>query len=419
MSDTKPSQPQETFTQKLDIHMASTGVYETLLDRCANTPRVVVAAVGPAGIGKTAIPKQVAKRRTAPYLALHMPQMNIEDWHIPTTAADTKVYYDRRIPRKFQQVIEYVARLREENGGKFPKGRNPIISLEELNRTVDKHVTRAAFTLLEDRVIGDVHLDDAIQLVVTMNPSGGGMSVNEFEKDPAMRRRLMMVGVTCSYGDFMRYAKAHKFFPKLVEHLEAQPTLLYDNEAANAGKKFACPAAWETVSQVCYELEASRTPFTSVEARAAFAGIVGATATEAFLEFVQDSTIVITPDEVLKQYREKSQVRERFQKLVQDGRNDKISALSSSVVMKVLEDPKRDFNTYSGQLAAFMNDLPEDAMVAFTRELVEEAKKNGEGQAFLLQLNGHLANDKNFEFAAQRLSRAKEKAAAEAKKSGF
>lgn len=421
MSDVNATQQQldQSFTARLDIKMVTTKQYIGLIEACATTPRAVVCAIGPGGIGKTQIPKQIAKRRNAPYMAMHIPQMSIEDYHIPTTASDTKRYYDRRIPRRFQEVIEFVEKLRKEHDGKLPEGRNPIIAIEELNRSKDKAVTQAAFTLLEDRMIGDTYIDDYIQLVVTMNPSGGVHAVNEFERDPACRRRLLMVGVTASVGDFLNYAREMKFYSKVVEHLEAQPSFFYDGESAAAGKVYPCPASWETVSQLCTVFESQDIKLTSDEAYAAFAGKIGATATEAFLEFVKDATSVITPEEVLGGYAQSSAVRTKFQGLVEKNRNDKIANLSLGVAMKIFSNTKRKPDSFGRQLALFMEDMPEDALLAFVKLLNDQSQVAADGKKYLVAFNTLLASESYFNNAMRRLQEAKKKGAAEANASGF
>lgn len=408
MSATQTTPAEETFTAKLDIQMVTPRGYASLIELHAGTPRAVVTAIGMPGLGKTAIPKQVARKRNAPYMAIHVPTELIEDLGIPTTATDTKQYYDKRISRKFQPLIEFVAEEKLKNGGKFPAGRNPILAVEELNRAADKHVTRAMFTLIEDRKIGDVHIDEAIQIVVTMNPSGGSMSVNEFERDPAHRRRLIMVGVTASYADFMRYARDAEFHPKVVEHLEAQPLWLYDNEAMKAGKKFACPSSWETLSQVCKALDAQSVPLSDETAVAAFSGMVGATAADAFVEFIRDATVVITPDEILQGYRAQGAVRQRFQKLVEESRMDKISQLISGVAMKMFAVQQKP-SAFAKQLALFMDDMPEDSLLAFIKELVEQAKTATGGNARRVEFNALIAQDPAFSNAMVKLKKAQAK----------
>ena len=420
MSELKGTQVVESFATKLDIQMVSPAMYAWMIERGRLTPRSVVCGVGPSGIGKSAIPRAIAKRRGAPYLPLFLPQMPIQDWHIPTFATDTKQYFDKRIPRKFQVIFEYIARLREKHGDKLPDGTQPIISIEELNRARDKHVTQAAFTLLEDRMIGDTYVDDHIQLIVTMNPSGAAFAVNEFERDPACRRRLNLVGVAPSYGDFIRHANEAKFHPKVVSFLEAQPTAFYDYEASLVGKQFPCPASWETVSQILYGLDKDKVTLGEPGVAAMIAGKVGDTITTAFMEFAQDNTIIITPDEVLTMYDARSEVRRRFlDDYVGKGDFPKIDDLLLGVAIKILGDTKRDPKRYGRQVAQFMEDLPEEKLKLFVRNLAEQGKLSDEAKKYLLKFNGLLNSEPYFLKAAQRLTSAEAKVQEERARSGF
>jgi hypothetical protein len=410
----------ESFTSKLDIRLVTPSLYRRMIELAAETPRAAICAIGAPGIGKSAIPKQVAEDRKAPYVALHIPQMAIEDWYVPTSAPDTKRYYDRRIPRRFQEVLEFVERLKADNRGEMPEGRNPILALEEINRAAHRQVTQAAFTLLEDRVIGDVRIPDEVQLIVTMNPSGGGMAVNQFERDPAHRRRLLMVGVTACYPDFMEYVAEAGFHRHVREYLEAQPTAMYDEPALLAGKAYPCPASWETVSNLCWELAFVGVALTSAVARALIAGKIGMTAAEAFLDFVEDKTALVTADEILRGYFETSSVRERVRRFVAEGRNDKIAVLLPNIAMKVFSDTRRDPAAYGRQLALFLADLPEDATVAFIKtHLKNQSEAVNGGSEYRLRLSQYMATEPAFNTAADRLRRAQAGAAAEAAAAGI
>jgi hypothetical protein len=410
----------ESFTSKLDIRLVTPSMYGRMIELAAATPRTAICAIGAPGIGKSAIPKQVARRREAPYVALRIPDMKVEDFHIPTTAPDTRRYYDRRIPRGFQELLEFVERLKDENGGVLPEGRNPILALEEINRAAHRQVTQAAFVMIEDRVIGDTRLPDEVQLIVTMNPSGGAMAVNEFERDPAHRRRLLMVGVTACYPDFMEYVVEAKFHGQVRAYLEAQPTAMYDEPAQLAGKAFACPASWETVSGLCYELERNQVPVTSGVARALVAGKIGMTAAEAFIDFVQDKTVFVTADEILRGYFETSTVRDRVRRFVAEGRHDQIAQLLPNVAIKVFSDTRRHPGAFGRQLALFLADLPEDATVAFIKTHVKNQSEtvNGGGD-YRVSLSQCMATEPAFEVAADRLRRAQAGAAAEAAAAGL
>jgi 2-phosphoglycerate kinase len=76
MSKTEIAIADETFASKLGIDMVSTQTFEELIEMHAGT-RIVICAVGASGIGKTAIPKQVARRRAhgegVPYVCTSRP----------------------------------------------------------------------------------------------------------------------------------------------------------------------------------------------------------------------------------------------------------------------------------------------------------------------------------------------------------
>lgn len=411
------TQIDETFASKLGIEMTTPRIFEELIELHAGT-KVVVCAVGPSGIGKTAIPKQVAKRRNdgegVPYVALHVPTMTLEDCHIPTMATDNKEYYDRRISRRFQVLIDWVAQKRKELKLKkdqpLPTNLVPILAVEELNRGVDKSVTRAIFTLLDDRMIGDIQLTTDIQIIVTMNPTGGGMAVNEFERDPAMRRRLMLIGVTFNYGDFIKYATNAKFHPSVIAHLGAQPTHVYDDTAAANSKVFACPATWEHVSNVAWRFQEANVSLLTPAGRAALAGLIGTGSTAAFLEFVKDHTLVVTPEDVLTNYGPDTEVAKRFKGYLkgEGGRLDKVTDLSNGLAVRVFADLKRKPETISKQLSHFIGDLPVEIMMAFVTKLTEESNRLGnEGKQYLGALNVLFAKEPAFNEGLRRLHEAK------------
>lgn len=417
----------ETFASKGGYEMVSPSIFEKMIEMYAGTS-IVVCAIGPSGIGKTAIPSQIAKRRNngknVPYVPLYMPTAQQEGFFVPTTAADTKVYFDQRIPRTFQVLLEWATAMESKFGvdkatgkHKVPKNMCPILAVEELNRAVDKSVTRAAFTLIGDRMIGDVKLPDCVQIIATMNPTGGGMSVNEFEKDPAMRRRLLQIGVDYSYGDFMNYATHAKFHPSVLGHLGAQPSHGYDAQAALAGKAFACPATWESVSKACYLFEADGLQLNSTIGRAAVAGAIGTASAAAFLEFVKDHTLVVTPEDVLSSYGPDTETRRRFKAyLTQDGgRLDKITDLSMGLAVRIFANLERKPETITKQLSYYVSDLPEEIMMSFIQRMTDEAGRVGnDAKAYLQTLNQKLAQEAVFVEGLKRLSRAKKAAQDEA-----
>lgn len=420
--DDKPT-IEETPASKLGIETVTAKQFEEQIDVLASQD-IVLAVWGPSGIGKTAIPMQVAWRRGAPYAALHMPTMTPEDFHIPTMAKDTKTFYDRRIPRLFEPIITYVEEMKQKHGGTVPPNKRPIVSIEELNRAVDKSVTRGAFVLIGDRKIGDHYFDENVQFVTTMNPTGGGMAVNEFERDPAMRRRVLSVYMAPSYSDFIRHAETADFHSEVLGYLRAHPSQFYDETGARAGKVFACPATWERTSRVCkaYELALGKESLHSNGARAAYAGYLGTGVAETLIEFIRDRTTTVTPDDVINSYAENSETRRRMKALLnaEGGRLDRVTDLITGLAVRVFSKTDGDPAKISKQIGLFINDLPEELMLSFIQQMAKEAKAGSSGDArqWMQKLNSALNKEKSYMEAVNKYHEAKNRAKDEATKAG-
>jgi len=402
------STEEQTFYEKMDIGLVTPGQFQAMIDDAADSPRVVLCGVGKPGVGKSQSVYQCGKRRSAPVIVLHIPQMSIEDFHIPTNPSDPgdRRFYDKRIPRKFQVLFEYLAQFKD---GSVPVERRPIILVEEPNRAREKSVTTACFTLFEDRIIGDQRIPDEVQIVTLMNPGGGGASVNSFEKDTAARRRLSFVGVTYSYGEFMEHAIKNGFHEKVSEFLEAQPSMVYDDDAASAGKVFACPASWETVSSICKRYDAGKTPFSTARAEAMIASKLGMTTAKRFIDFVENKVSIITPKQILEQYKDKSRVRAQIKKQIEDGRTDALAEECKNLAIYLFRD-KRAPKSYGDELALFMADLPDDVLVAFISQyLAGESKASNENRTYFTKMNEDLAGNKMFNDAMRRQQETKRK----------
>jgi hypothetical protein len=367
---------EETAATQLGIDTVTPRVLERMIGVIGDQ-NLVLTVMGQSGIGKTAIPKQIAQLRDVPYAQIHMPTASPESFQLPTLPKDGSPFFDQKIPRTFQELLAYVEEESKKHpGGRIPASRKAVLVIEELNRAPDKSTTRSAFVLIGDRMIGDARIPDGIQIIATMNPSGQGFSVNEYEKDPAMRRRTMMVYLAADYADFMAYAERVEFHDEVIGYLRAHVSHFYDETAARAGKVFACPATWESVSRVCFALTAAKESLTGAVARAAYAGIIGTATTQTFCEYVKDRTTTVAPDDVLYRY---GQVRARVQKLIKDERLDRITDLVAGLVVRVVNLPedRRVPSEFIDSLALFLGDIPVDIVMLFMNAGVDNAERSG------------------------------------------
>lgn len=414
---------EESPATQLGIDTITPIMFDRMID-VLGAQNLVLTVIGQSGIGKTVIPKQVAQRRGVPYAQVHMPTAAPESFQLPSLPKDGTPYFDQKIPRTFQNLLEYVAQEKKKHpDGKIPANRKAILALEELNRAPDKSTTRSAFVLMGDRMIGDVHLDDGIQIVATMNPSGQAFSVNEFEKDPAMRRRSLLLYLTADYADFMRYAEKVQFHEEVVGYLRAHVSHFYDETAAKAGKVFACPATWESVSRACQALASSGEALTGAVARAAYAGIIGTATTQTFIEYVKDRTTTVAPDDILYRYGTPSDIRSRVKRLLSDDRIDRVSDLVTGLAVRVANMPEadQDPSKFAKNLAQFLCDIPPEIAMSFMTIGSDHAKRGGSSGIvwFTQKLNGALVDIPAFKQMIKTYTASVKKGDAEAKAAGI
>lgn len=411
----------ETAATQLGIDTVTPRVLERMINVIGDQS-LVLAIMGQSGIGKTAIPRQIAVKRGVPYAQIHMPTAAPESFQLPSLPKDGSPFFDQKIPRTFQELLRYVeGESTRHPGGRIPANRKAMLVVEELNRAPDKSTTRSAFVLIGDRMMGDQQIPEGIQIVATMNPSGQGFSVNEYEKDPAMRRRTMLVYLAADYSDFMAYAEGNDFHDEVIGYLRAHVSHFYDETAAKAGKVFACPATWEAVSRTCYALAAASESLSGAVARAAYAGIIGTGVTQNFLEYVKDRTTTVAPDDVLYRY---GQVRDRVKKLLkeEDARLDRVTDLVKGLAVRVVTLPEadRDPGKFADNLALFLSDIPADVVMSFMSAGVDEAERaGGTTETWWRQdINSALVRNPNYRKMVATYTSASMKAEKEAKEAG-
>lgn len=397
MSEQAKNLDQEPFFSKLGISLTSLKGAQQAIEVNRFTGNVI-CLVGPAGIGKTHITRQVAAARkpltpfrwegkewtdSVPLVALYLAHMQAEDMGVPYPCRARRnerlkeceflfnlsaQKIDNGCAHKaYVHATALAKALLDDNeldAGVFefliekrlsqlpPEG---ILFLDEWNRA-DKQVIKAFFTLLEDRAIhGHTVVPAGVQIVAAMNPSDGAYSVNEAEKDHAFRRRLSFVAVTVNEGAWLDYAEG-KFHPYVVEYLKAMPTHLYDAKLRDAGKAFPCPATWEKVSVLLQQAEQNKVPLNNLGIELSICGSIGHAVGSQFMAYIQDQETVINPTDVLTKYTEKSTVRKRVKTLVAKSRHDILEELSSGVALMLLHH-KPDVPAVAPYLALFLGDL--------------------------------------------------------------
>jgi len=262
-----------------------------------------------------------------------------------------------------------------------------LLVLDEWNRG-EKAVMNAAFTMMEDRRFGGFTLPKHVRIMACMNPSEENYLVNEAEKDPAFRRRLCFVGIQPDPMVWLGYAK-DKFHPFVVDYIRRDPSALVDIQARDAGKIASNPASWEKVSQTLQWMDTNKIDIAKhiTTLKYKIAGHIGFGQTDNFMTWLRDRESLIDPSLIFKY----DTVQGRVHKLIEDGRNDRLSVLIDSLSLTMVESEKLPEKSELDGFVQFIQDLPLEFAKALFQKLDTMSVDGHQGYAARLSIamQGH------------------------------
>ncbi len=409
MSSESKEKKLNKFWEKLGIPVCSLKEARTALEHCFENKQVP-CMIGEAGIGKTHLMRQIAEDKKWDSVFMYLAHLEREDiGGIPYPSGNGNMSYEFLCEKSIKAVID--------------NKRPTLICLDEWNRG-EKSVMNAAFTLMEDRRFGSYKLPDSVYIVSAMNPSEANYMVNEAEKDPAFRRRLVMLAVQSNPGAFLEHARGRgNFHALVVEYIESQPQALMDAGARDAGKVYSNPAAWEKISDGLKVLDAQHADMLKVERMMNIwgSGIIGMGSMAQFVDYLKDNATAIHSLDILTAYKKKAQPK--VKRLVQAGRNDALMEACEGVAVTLIgrreeNEFKDKLSTIAKNLGNFLNDLPPEATMGFLNKLGKHATDAGEdGTQFHLDLSEELATVPAYNEAVDKIGDAHDKVENDADKS--
>jgi len=390
------------FWDRLGIPVCSLNEARQVIETAFDVrPPMVACMIGEAGIGKSQIWRQIGEDRKTDVVYFFLAHLEREDiGGIPFPSPDGNSY-------KFlcENTIKEV----------IDSGRPTIVVLDEWNRG-EKATMNAAFTLMEDRRFGSYRLPDHVFIGAAMNPSEGNYLVNEAEKDPAFRRRLVMLAVQSNAAAFLEHARHRGKFHHLVcDYIEAQPQMLSDTNAREAGKVYANPAGWEKISNVLFALEKQNRDLMVSERMMNImgAGIIGMGPMSQFMGYVKENATVINPEDIFTNYAKKA--RSKVQKLVKGGRNDAFTEVCESLALSIVTrrnepEVKDDLPKVARNVGEFLNDLPSEGIMGFLSKLGKHAQDAGQdGAKFHMDISDELSQAPAYQQAIDKIGMAQDK----------
>jgi hypothetical protein len=317
---------------------------------------VTVAMVGPSGVGKSAIEKQLAKELGIDFIDLRLATQEPGD-------LIGNPYRDGDVTRNAMPAW-------------FPKeGTKGILCLEELNRAPND-VRQCIFQLIWDRKLHMINLPEGWTIVLAMNPDNGEYQVETLDK--ALVRRCSVVVVEPNVNAWMEWATSpsSNVPPEITGFIGTHKDMLFVPENFDFPVT-RTPAGWGDTLALLRNAKAIPQDLEFE----VISGVCGKEAAAAFIKYMdKEYERPVNGEEVLKNYGD---VREKI--LKQKKKADEMYVTIKQII-GIAEAAKKLTKKQMDNLVAFIDDLSADTAAMLVHEmppdiisaLVEEGQKNGD-----------------------------------------
>ena len=249
------------------------------------TDSVPIHEWGPPGIGKSAIPKQVAEEAKIGFIDLRGPLLDPTDLRGIPTVFENRA---RWLPPTFLPTDMFCldCKMAVNNGGKCPVcgGTNftdrGILFLDEL--TAAPPLTQAGmYQLVLDRMIGEYHLPDGWYVLAAGNRIEDRAVT--YRMPTPLANRFVHIDFDVNMDDWIAWATWEKVNPNIISFIRFKPDLLFSFKPDSSEKAFPTPRSWYFASKMIHAAPTKLLPET-------LEGTVGKGATAEFMAFLKVQT---------------------------------------------------------------------------------------------------------------------------------
>ena len=245
------SQAKEALAQTAQLYFAKDQQGRWRLDRNRARP---VCLMGPTGIGKTEIVRQVAQEKGLAFLSYSVTH------HTRQSAIGLPRLTQREIDGKLVSVTEYtlseivaeVWRTMEESGKD-----QGILFLDEFN-CASETLRPAMLQLLQSKTFGPHALPDGWMLVLAGNP--GEYNTSAGALDPVMADRMRLLWLEPDYPAWRSYMTERWVHPMVLSYLDDHRGHFYVFEKGNEGTGLVTARGWEDLSILLNMMEENNYP---------------------------------------------------------------------------------------------------------------------------------------------------------------
>lgn len=213
-----------------------------------------VMLMGPAGIGKTDIPKQTAKKLGLGYVSYSITHHTRQS-ALGLPKIVLKNYGGNEVSATEYTASEIVAAVKDE----IERTGNPngILFLDEIN-CASEMLSAPLMQLFQNKTLGQSKIPDGWVIIMAGNPTEYNKSVKEF--DAVTRDRIRIINVIPDSKAWLEYAQAKNIHSAIISFIKSDPENIYKFEENE--NSIVTPRGWEELSITLRAYEAGGFPIT-------------------------------------------------------------------------------------------------------------------------------------------------------------
>lgn len=215
-----------------------------------------VLLIGPPGIGKTAIMKQIACEESVGLVAYTMTHHTRQS-AVGLPILKEKIYNGRPCSVTEYTMSEIVASVYDcmESTG-YTSG---ILFIDEMN-CVSETLTPVMLQLLQNKTFGNHRIPEGWLIAAAGNPPAYNRSVREF--DMVTLDRVKNMHIEADYSVWKEYACANAVHPSILAFLNIYPDCFYSVQNQDGLLSFVTARGWEDMSCIIKSYETYGDPVT-------------------------------------------------------------------------------------------------------------------------------------------------------------
>jgi hypothetical protein len=324
-------------------------------DKGKNVLKQCFRIVGPAGVGKTAIMRQIRDEvskltgKDFGFLMIKAPVLSRDDFIIPFPViangqGDFKMLYSDFVPK---ENYEY-----------------GIFVIDEFSRG-DHNLQQLLWQSMDEYSIHLHRFPRGWFVVAVDNPDDAEYQMDTMEDAAGLRRQLHLY-THVDPKAFLDYAIKENFHRLIIEFIQARPDKIYDFQAQKLGMVFSNPASYEKLSDHLWKVDMNggvQNHLDQVEDLAA--GLLNVNMAQEFISFCKGEKI-INPKDIFYDYQK---VKSEIEKMVEDGDNAKLGALMKSFCTFMTTSMPEYEKQHLDNVFEFLLTMPLDTSALFVSQI--------------------------------------------------